>query len=151
MMRKFCLVIIILMISFSSLYAQQLFLRKDKYFTEVYLKLDKKNIKNIEKGTNQVTISFQSSIKQPFSQDINDDYVSSIHGSGSSFVINIKPDAEFSIVNDTTGIKIIATKSKTNEDTLSSYGVAKPLLSTKSQGLEDKNMQDMLEDRKSVV
>ena len=50
MMRKFCLVIIILMISFSSLYAQQLFLRKDKYFTEVYLKLDKKNIKNIEKA-----------------------------------------------------------------------------------------------------
>ena len=145
MMRKLCLVIIILIISFSSLYAQQLFLRKDKYFTEVYLKLDKKNIKNIEKGTNQVIISFQNSIKQPFSQDINDDYVSSIQGSGSSFVINIKPDAEFSIVNDTAGVKVVATKSKTNDDTLSSYGVAKPLLSTKSQGLEDKNMQDMLD------
>ena len=68
------------MVSFSSLYAQQLFLRKDKYFTEVYLKLDKKNIKNIEKGKNQVTISFQNNIKQPFSQDINDEYVSSIQG-----------------------------------------------------------------------
>ena len=51
MMRKLCLVIIILIVSFSSVYAQQLFLRKDKYFTEVYLKLDKANIKGIEKGT----------------------------------------------------------------------------------------------------
>ena len=31
MMRKLCLVIVILIVSFSSVYAQQLFLRKDKY------------------------------------------------------------------------------------------------------------------------
>ena len=66
MMRKLCLVIIILIVSFSSVYAQQLFLRKDKYFTEVYLKLDKANIKGIEKGANQVVISFRNNIKQPF-------------------------------------------------------------------------------------
>lgn len=144
-MRKLCLIIIIFLVSFSSLYAQQLFLRKDKYFTEVYLKLDKKNIKNIEKGSNQVTISFQNSIKQPFSQDINDDYVSNIQGGGDSFIISIKPDTEFSIVNDDEGVKVVATKAKTNKDTLSSYGVAKPLLSTASQGQEDDSMLDMLE------
>ena len=98
MMRKLCLVIIILIVSFSSVYAQQLFLRKDKYFTEVYLKLDKANIKGIEKGANQVVISFRNNIKQPFTQDINDEFVSNIQGEGSSFIINIKPDAEFSIV-----------------------------------------------------
>lgn len=151
MMRRLCLVIIILSISFHNLYAQQLFLRKDKYFTEVYLKLDKRNIKNIEENKNQVIISFHNNIKQPFSQNINDNFVSSVLATGNSFTINMKPDSEFSIVNDAEGVKVVATKSKTNKDTLSSYGVAKPLLSTKSQELEDRNMQDMLDQADRLI
>ncbi len=145
MMRKLCLVIIILMISFSSLYAQELFLRKDKYFTEVYLKLDPKNIKTVAKGNSQVIVTFTNNIKQPFQQNINDDYISNIQGSGKNFIINVKNGSEFSIVNDANGVKVVATKSKSNPDTLSSYNVAKPLLDTKSKDLEDKNMQDMLD------
>ena len=90
MMRKLCLFIIILAFSFSSLYAQELFLRKDKYFTEVYLKLDPKNIKSVNKGDNQVVISFNNRIKQGFQQNINDDFISNIQGSGTDFIINVK-------------------------------------------------------------
>ena len=145
MMRKLCLFIIILAFSFSSLYAQELFLRKDKYFTEVYLKLDPKNIKSVNKGDNQVVISFNNRIKQGFQQNINDDFISNIQGSGTDFIINIKKGNEFSIVQDTNGIKVVATKGKENDNTLSSYNVAKPLLDTKTKDLEDKNLQDMLD------
>lgn len=145
MMRKLCLFIIILAFSFSSLYAQELFLRKDKYFTEVYLKLDPKNIKSVNKGDNQVVISFNNRIKQGFQQNINDDFISNIQGSGTDFIINVKKGNEFSIVQDTNGIKVVATKGKANDNTLSSYNVAKPLLDTKTKDLEDKNLQDMLD------
>ena len=145
MMRKLCLFIIILAFSFSSLYAQELFLRKDKYFTEVYLKLDPKNIKSVNKGDNQVVISFNNRIKQGFQQNINDDFISNIQGSDTDFIINIKKGNEFSIVQDTNGIKVVATKGKENDNTLSSYNVAKPLLDTKTKDLEDKNLQDMLD------
>ena len=145
MMRKLCLFIIILAFSFSSLYAQELFLRKDKYFTEVYLKLDPKNIKSVNKGDNQVVISFNNRIKQGFQQNINDDFISNIQGSDTDFIINIKKGNEFSIVQDANGIKVVATKGKENDNTLSSYNVAKPLLDTKTKDLEDKNLQDMLD------
>lgn len=145
MMRKLCLLIIILSFSFSSLYAQELFLRKDKYFTEVYLKLDPKNIKSVNKGDNQVVISFKNRIKQGFQQNINDDFISNIQGRDSDFIINIKKGNEFSIVQDTNGIKVVATKGKTNDNTLSSYNVAKPLFDNKTKDLEDKNLQAMLD------
>ena len=115
MMRKLCLLIIILTFSCSSLYAQELFLRKDKYFTEVYLKLDPKNIKSVNKGNNKVVITFNNMIKKGFQQNINDDFISNIQGSGNNFTINIKQGNEFSIVQDTNGVKVVATKGKTTE------------------------------------
>ncbi len=145
MMRKLCLFIIIISFSFSSLYAQELFLRKDKYFTEVYLKLDPKNIKSVNKGDSKVVISFNNSIKQGFQQNIDDDFVSNIQGSGTDFTINIKKGSEFSIVQDTNGVKVVATKGKANDNTLSSYNVAKPLLDANTKELENKNLQDMLD------
>lgn len=151
MMRKLCLVIFIFLISYSSLYAQELFLRKDKYFTEVYLKLDPKNIQAVNKGNEQVVITFINNIKKPFQQNINDDFISNIQGSGKDFIINMKNGSEFSIVNDSNGIKVVATRGKRNEDILSSYNVAKPLLDTKTKELEDKNLQELLDQADKLI
>lgn len=126
-------------------YGQELFLRKDNFFTEVYLKIDPKNIKSVEKGNGKVIISFSNSIKKPFTQKFDDKYIDSIKGEKNIFTVNIKQGSEYSIVNDASGIKVVATKSKSNENVLSRYDVAKPLLSTESKDLEDKNIQTALE------
>lgn len=144
-MRELCFVIAFLAVFCCSAQAQELLLRKDKYFTEVYLKLDPKNIKSVDKGVNKVSVSFRNNIKKPFTQNFDDNFITSVQGSGNTFTINIKPGSEYSIVNDINGVKVVATKGKTNSDILSSYGVARPLLSTESTDMEDKNMQDALD------
>lgn len=144
MMRKLCLFILCLLFV-NTAYGQELFLRKDNFFTEVYLKIDPKNIKSVEKGAGKVVISFSNSIKKPFTQKFDDKYIDSIKGEKNIFTVNIKQGSEYSIVNDASGIKVVATKSKSNDDVLSRYDVAKPLLSTESKDLEDKNIQTALE------
>lgn len=151
MMKKLCFLLIILIFNSSIVFGQELFLRKDNFFTEVYLKVNPKTIKSVEKGTGKVVITFSNSIKKPFSQQFDDKFIKDIQGSGSQFTVNIKPDSEYSIVNDINGIKVIATKAKSNKDILSRYDVAKPMLSTESQELEDKNIQLALEQADRLI
>lgn len=130
-MKKISLIIVssVIFVFFlnSVVYAQELFLRNDKYFTELYLKLDPKNIKKIDKKDNSVVITFNQNIKKPFNQIFKDQYITSVSGQNNQFTIHIDKNAKYSIVNDIKGVKVVATKEKTNLDTLPSYDIARPV------------------------
>ncbi len=123
-------------------WAQELFVRNDKYFTELYLKLDASEIKSVDKGRDSVDIFFLKNLRSPFSKTFDDQFISSVSARDNVFTVFFKPGAEFTVVNDLSGIKIVATKKKTNSDILSSYGIGSPMLSRDST--EDKAQEEAL-------
>ncbi len=128
-MLKRILFILIFTIISSQVFAQEVFFKKDKYSSELYLKLPTTDIRNVEKRTNEAVVYFTKQIRAPFSRNFDDNYIKSVSGSGDTVIVQIAPETSFSIVNDVEGIKIIATKERTNSEIFSSYGVGSPLLS----------------------
>ena len=155
-MKKVNLIILSLLVYVffipSNLFAQELFLRNDKYFTELYLKLDPKNILDVEEKTDSVVITFSHNIKKPFTQNFTDKFILSVSGEKNKFTININKDAEYSIVNDLKGVKVVVTKEKSNLDTLPSYDVAKPLFPEGfSKNTDDEALLSLLEQADSMI
>lgn len=142
MMKKLCLLIFLLCFYVESSFAQELFIRNDKYYTELYLKVDTSQIRSVSKNKDSVDVYFLKNLKAPFSKTFEDKFLSSVSAKNNVFSVFLKPDSEFTVVNDEKGIKIVATNKKTNSDILSSYGINNPLLSVDSN--EDANQEEAL-------
>ena len=149
MQKKLCLIAVFLCLFVSASLGQELFVRNDKYFTELYLKLNPAEIKSVDRHKDSVDIFFLKNLRAPFSQTFNDQFISSVSAKDNVFTVFLRPDAEFTVVNDLSGIKIVATKKKTNSDILSSYGVGNPRLS--GDGTEDKAQEDALNRADSLI
>lgn len=135
--------IIVLMVS--SAFAQELLVRHDRYYTEIFLKLDPKTISNVEKKNAEVSVYFSKKIKNPFQKPFKDRFIKSVSASGDVFKVELYPGADVSIVNDPEGIKIVTSAKKTNSDIFLSYGIGSPLLSGSSSASEDQAQKDALD------
>lgn len=145
MMRKFCLSILIMFVAFQEASAQELLVRHDRYYTELFLKLDLRTVNAVDKKNGAVVIHFSKSIKQPFQKQFKDRFIKSVTASGNTFTVNLYPDADVSVVNDAEGIKIVTSAKKTNSDIFSSYGIGNPLLTSENSPEEDKVQKDILD------
>ncbi len=141
-MIKRLILLTILMTVATQAFAQELFFKKGKYSSELYLKLNTTDVRTVEKRENEAVIFFNKQIRSAFKSDFDDEFIKSVSGSGDAITIAIEPSANFSIVNDIEGIKVIATKERTNTETLSSYGIGSPLI--ESNAVEDKDAARVL-------
>lgn len=142
MMKKLCLSILMFFVFVESSFAQELYIRNDKYYTELYLKVDTSQIRSVSKNKDSVDIYFMKNFKAPFSNTFEDKFLSSVAAKNNVFTVFLKPNSEFTVVNDEKGIKIVATTQKTNSDILSSYGISNPMLSV--DGNEDAVQEEAL-------
>ena len=143
MMKKLCLAAVILCLFAEISWCQEILIRNDKYFTELFLKIDSSRIKSVSKHGDQVDIFFANNLKAPFSKVFEDRFLASLSAEGAKLTVYLKAGSEFTVVNDISGIKIVAAAKKTNHDILSSYGIGEPMLSVSSA--EDKISEDALD------
>lgn len=136
---------LIFLVSFTS-YAQELLLRSNDFSVEAYIKVNSSLVKSIQKGTNTVVIIFHQKIKEPFVQNLDNKFINSVVARGNQFTFYISKDADFSVINDAGGLKIVATKKLNDEDILMSYGVGKPLLTENTSIVEDRGLEDKIAD-----
>lgn len=144
-MRKFCLSVLVMFVALSEASAQELLVRHDRYYTELFLKLDLRTVEAVDKKNGAVVIYFSKKIKQPFQKQFKDRFIKSVTASGNTFTVDLYPDADVSVVNDTEGIKIVTSAKKTNSDIFSSYGIGNPLLTSENSPEEDKTQKDILD------
>ncbi len=132
-------------VTFTS-YAQELLLRSNDFSVEAYIKVDPSLVKSIQKGSNTVVIIFHQKIKEPFVQNLDNRFIDSVVARDDQFTFYISKDADFSVINDDAGLKIVATKKVSDTDILMSYGVGKPLLTESTSIVEDRGLEDELSD-----
>ena len=149
MMKKLCLSVIFVCFFAQISLGQEIFLRNDKYFSELYLKLDTAQITSVNKGNAQVDIYFAKKLKTPFTKNFDDRFLTYVHAEGGKLTVYLNPQAEFTVVNDVSGLKIVASAKKTNSDILSSYGIGSPMLSVDSS--EDKAQEEALNNADSLI
>ncbi len=136
---------LIFLVSFAS-YAQELLLRSNDFSVEAYIKMNPSLVKSIQKGNNTVVIVFHQKIKEPFVQNLDNKFIDSVVARDNQFTFYISKDADFSVINDDGGLKIVATKKLGDEDILMSYGVGKPLLTESTSIVEDRKLEDEIAD-----
>ncbi len=141
---------LIFIVSFTS-YAQELLLRSNDFSVEAYIKVNSSLVKSIEKGSNTVVIIFHQKIKEPFVQSLDNKFIDSVVARDNQFTFYISKDADFSVINDAGGLKIIATKKLGDEDILMSYGVGKPLLTESTSIVENRELEDQIADADMYV
>ena len=136
---------LIFLVSFTS-YAQELLLRSNDFSVEAYIKVNSSLVKSIQKGDSTVVIIFHQKIKEPFVQSLDNKFIDSVVARDNQFTFYISKDADFSVINDESGLKIVATKKLNDADILMSYGVGKPLLTESTSIVEDRDLEDKIAD-----
>lgn len=144
-MRKFLFIASIFLLFCGTALSQELLVRHDRYYTEIFLKLDPKTISSVDKKNASLVIYFDKNIKAPFEKFFKDRFIKSVKASGNAFTVALYPDADVSVVNDLDGIKIVTSAKKTNSDIFSSYGIGDPLLSAANSAVEDAALKDALD------
>lgn len=143
-MRKFLLIASIFFVFCGTALSQELLVRHDRYYTEIFLKLDPKTVSSVDKKNGSLVIYFDKKIKEPFEKLFKDRFIKSVTASGNTFSVNLYPDSDVSVVNDPEGIKIVTSARKTNSDIFSSYGIGDPLLSAANSPVEDAAQKEAL-------
>ncbi len=136
---------LIFLVSITS-YAQELLLRSNDFSVEAYIKVNSALVKSIQKGPSSVVIVFHQKIKEPFVQNLDNRFIDSVVARDNQFTFYVSKDADFSVINDVDGLKIVATKKLGDADILMSYGVGKPLLTESTSIVEDRDLEDKIAD-----
>ena len=150
-MRILLFVFVILLTFIPVAFTQELLVRSDKYFTELFLRLNQKDIASVDKKDGVLTIFFSKNIKQPFKKDFNDKFIKSAVATENKFIINLQPNTDVSIVNDVEGIKIVTSAKKTNSDIFLSYGIGNPLLTSEKSPEEDAAQRAKLDEAEKYI
>lgn len=132
--------------------AQEIFVRKDSFSTEVFLRIAPEAISLVDRdGNSAVVVSFVQPMKAPFSQKVDDEFVDSVEGSGTRLRVVFKPTADFAVFNDVQGLKFIATRARELDEVLLSYGIAAPMLKKEDLSTDDPVIEAQLRQAEAYI
>ncbi|MGE4496550.1 MAG: tetratricopeptide repeat protein [Deferribacterales bacterium] len=117
--------------------AQDIYLKKNRFFTELVIAGAAENIKDVKKGERTITLSFAKNLSAGFSGRLDDRFISKITVKGDSLILDFAPDTDFTFMTEGVDAKIVASRKKKADDIKLGYGIEDALIKKGSGIIEN--------------
>lgn len=142
-MRKISLIVISLLISFT-VYAQDIYLRQNRFFTELVIAGAAENVRDVKKEEQSLTLSFKTRLRADFPGRLNDRFISKITAAGDTVSFDFNPDTDFVFITEGVDVKIVASRRKKLDDIKLGYGIEDAIIRRGSGIIENAEAERQL-------
>lgn len=142
-MRNIGFIIFALFIAFAA-HAQDIYLKKNRFFTELVIAGAAENIKDVKKGERTVTLMFAGKLTAGFSGKLDDRFISKITVQGDTITLDFAPDTDFTFMTEGVDAKIVASRKRKADDIKLGYGIEDALIKKGSGIIENTEAEKQL-------
>lgn len=142
-MRKYFVIIVLILISFTA-YAQDIYLKQNRFFTELVITGAAGNVKDVQKDNTALTLFFKSHIRANFPGGLNDRFISKITASGNTVKFDFNNDTDFIFITEGADVKIVASRRKKLDDIKLGYGIEDAIIRRGSGIIENAEAEKQL-------
>lgn len=121
-MRNIGFIVFALLIAFAA-GAQDIYLKKNRFFTELVIAGAAENIKDVKKGERTITLSFAKNLSAGFSGRLDDRFISKITVKGENLILDFAPDTDFTFMTEGVDAKVVASRKRKADDIKLGYGI----------------------------
>ena len=149
--RVFSPILIILFLSAAlPSVAQEILVKNDGYYTEVFLKVPPQELSAIRQSDTSVIVEFSRPLTNKFDRSV-DKLIVSVRGEGRRMVVRFSPEADFAVFSDPEGLRFVAAVQKQLEDTLPTYGIGAPMLRKDAYYFDDPVSEALIQEAQNLA
>lgn len=129
-MKRYVILIIFatLFLMASMSYAAGLFVKENRYSSELVLEGIGNHVSGIDKKDDRLIILFKNQIGKSSKNPINAKFFTDIEKKDKSIIINFEKDVDYAVLKEGKNIRVVASKKAENTDVKLNYDVEKPLI-----------------------
>ncbi|WP_022851955.1 tetratricopeptide repeat protein [Limisalsivibrio acetivorans] len=126
------------------LFAEDIYLRQNQFFTELVISDIAAEVDGVSKDNNTITIQFKDPLAADFTGSLNDPFIKRIESGEQSITVYFAQGTDFVFTTEGANVKLVSSKKRELDDIKLGYGIESPIIRKGGEIIEDEESERSL-------